>query len=77
MGKHNHDGGLLPVHSMQQQSQQQKLAFIGLLSLLLTVNLYYFVKTHTKIELLTATAGAPGRGAAAELGSASDGVEVS
>lgn len=53
------DGGLLPVHLQQQQSQGQlqRLAFVGFLTLLLTVNLMYFVKTHTRIESLSASAG--------------------
>jgi len=62
MGKGLGDAGLLPTHSQQQQTsaQLQKLAFIGFLSLLLTVNLLYFVKTHSRIESLTASAGTSG-----------------
>lgn len=62
MGKGFGDAGLLPTHSQQQQTsaQLQKLAFIGFLSLLLTVNLLYFVKTHSRIETLTASAGTSG-----------------
>jgi hypothetical protein len=60
MGKAGSNGGVLPVHVPQSQGQQslQRLAFLGFLSLLLTVNLMYFVKTHTRIDsLLTASAG--------------------
>lgn len=56
MGKAGSDGGLLPMHTSHGQ-QLQKLAFMGFLSLLLAVNLMYFVKTHTRIESLAASAG--------------------
>jgi hypothetical protein len=58
-GRGSSDGSFLPTHSLQQQSagQLQKLAVIGFLSLLLTVNLLYHVKTHARMQQLTASAG--------------------
>lgn len=55
MGKGSGDGSLLPAHVPQsgRGAQLQKLAFVGFLSLLLTVNLLYFVKTHARMESLT------------------------
>lgn len=59
---------VLPTHTSapsqqaggHHQGQSQKIALIGFLSLLLTVNLMYFVKTHTRMDLLAASAGGAG-----------------
>jgi len=61
MGKRVGDAGLLPAHPQQQQiyAQLQKLALIGILSLLLTVNLMYFLKTHSRTDLSAGSAGTP------------------
>jgi hypothetical protein len=57
-GKGSSDGSFLPTHSLQQSAGQlQKLAVIGFLSLLLTVNLLYHVKTHARMQQLTVGAG--------------------
>jgi hypothetical protein len=55
MGKGGSEGSLLPtlVQQSGRGAQLQKLAFMGFLSLLLTVNLLYFVKTHAKMESMT------------------------
>lgn len=62
MGKGGSDGSLLPtlVQQSSRGAQLQKLAFMGFLSLLLTVNLLYFVKTHAKMESLTGEVSAHG-----------------
>jgi hypothetical protein len=54
-GKGSSDGGFL-LHAAQQQSpgSLQKLAVIGLMALLLSVNLLYQVKTHARMQRLTA-----------------------
>jgi hypothetical protein len=61
--KANTDGGHLPyTHVAQQQQNAQgamlRMALIGAIALLLTVNLTYFVKTNARIDALAAsTAG--------------------
>jgi hypothetical protein len=64
MGKGGSDGSLLPtlVQQSGRGAQLQKLAFMGFLSLLLTVNLFYFVKTHAKMESIMGEASAHGSG---------------
>jgi hypothetical protein len=64
MGKAGSEGGAtaLPTHLLQQPSgaaaRMQRVAVVGVVSLLLTVNLMYFVKTHTTMTMLAASAGA-------------------
>lgn len=60
--KSSSSGSLLPSHMLQQQSagQLQKLALIGFISLLLTVNLLYQVKTHARMQQLSAGSGTTG-----------------
>lgn len=59
-GKGSNDGGFL-LHAQQQSpGSLQKLAVIGLLALLLSVNLLYQVKTHARMQQLTAGSSASG-----------------